>query len=154
MATEKFEELVRNTIKRGDPTNKYIYNLYIIALSVVKELTNNDSLFINNIYNEMIIPSPEICSHSMEIYAKMIFSIAIWSVTSNNGIGEDRYIWNMINDLLYRIRQYEYLRDNYSRLNFAEINEYESLRTDLMRLMGPSITSLLHDQAGNIRLNQ
>jgi hypothetical protein len=154
MSTARFDELVADYRRcRDSPTYTMIYSMFIIASNLIKEVSPGSTL-ITNLYDEMTLPSPEIYNRSMEIYASMIFKIGIWKITKDNGIQEDQYVLGSIRDLKYRIQRYESLRDTYDSRNDDEKREYDSLRVDLMRIVGPTFRELLHDQGGNIRLNQ
>jgi hypothetical protein len=154
MSTALFDERVAAYKRHTDaPTYRCVYSMHIIADNLAKEMCPQSHL-ITNLYNEMVLPAPNIYNRSIEIYASIIFKIGLWTITRNNGIEEDRYILDSIRDLKYRIQHYECLRDTYDSRRDDEKAEYEYLRVDLMRLIGPTIRELLHDQGGNIRLNQ
>jgi hypothetical protein len=150
----RFDELVAAYRRHCDaPTYRFIFSMYIIASNLVHE-TYPGTTLIEDLYREMTMTGPEVYNRSMEIYAGIIFKIGIWKITRNNGIEEDKYILDLMRDLIYRIQRYESLRDTYDSREDDEKREYDSLRIDLMHLIGPTIRELLHDQEGNIRLNQ
>ena len=73
MASQKFDECVAKEIRGVDmPTYSYIYKLYCIASRIIRELSNTESPFILALFEEMMLPPPEIYSRTMEIYGSMI----------------------------------------------------------------------------------
>jgi hypothetical protein len=154
MSTARFDELVATYKRHCDvPTYRFIFSMYIIASNLARE-TYPDTTLIDSLYRDMVIPAPSIYNRSMEIYAATILKIGIWKITKNNGIEEDRYILDSIQDLKYRLQRYEILRDTYESRKDHEKREYDCLLQDFIKLVGPTIRELLHDQGGNIRLNQ
>ena len=154
MSTARFDELVATYKRHCDvPTYRFIFSIYIIASNLAHE-TYPESTLIESLYRDMVLPSPGIYNRSMEIYAAIIFKIGIWKITKNNGIEEDRFILDLMRDLQYRIQRYESLRDTYDSRKDHEKREYDSLLQDFIKIVGPTIRELLHDQEGNIRLNQ
>lgn len=127
--------------------------MYVIASNIVREIYPESTL-IDSLYKDMILPSSNVYNHSMEIYASIIFKIGIWKITKNNGIEEDRIILDSLRDLKYRLLRHETLRDTYDSRKEHEKREYDSLLQDFIKLVGPTLRELLHDQEGNIRLNQ
>lgn len=154
MSTARFDELVAAHKRHFDlPTYRIIYNMYVIASNIVHS-NYPDSTLIDSLYKDMILPASSVYNHSMEIYASIILKIGIWKISKNNGIEEDRIILESIQDLKYRLLRYETLRDRYDSIKDHEKREYDSLLQDFIKLVGPTIRELLHDQEGNIRLNQ